>query len=288
MYEQDARTVLTLDAGGTNLVFSAMRGCREITRPVRLKTVTDDTDRCLETLVEGFRAVEAAIDAPPVAISFAFPGPADYAAGIIGDLPNFPCFRGGVAMGPYLEDVFNLPVFINNDGNLFAYGEALAGTLPSINKALEDAGNPMRHKNMIGLTFGTGFVSHPDLIAEEGVSIRAVKREYAERSGDDRPLSPKDVFDIAEGFYQGDRQAAIDTFAEMGRVAADAAAHVLDVVDGLIVLGGGLSGASKYIIPEMIRTLRPWLQMDVYDLTLSEDIESFLKDGSTNTGVPAS
>ena len=314
MYEQDARTVLTLDAGGTNLVFSAMRGCREITRPIRIKTVTDDTNRCLETLVEGFRAVEAAIDAPPVAISFAFPGPADYAAGIIGDLPNFPCFRGGVAMGPYLEDVFNLPVFINNDGNLFAYGEALAGTLPSINKALEEAGNPMRHKNMIGLTFGTGFgcgvvidgrlltgdngcggdvwlmrnVSHPDLIAEEGVSIRAVKREYAERSGDDRPLSPKDVFDIAEGFYQGDRQAAIDTFAEMGRVAADAAAHVLDVVDGLIVLGGGLSGASKYIIPEMIRTLRPWLQMEVYDLTLSEGIESFLKDGSTKVKVPSS
>ena len=49
---------------------------------------------------------------------------ADYAHGIIGDLPNFPGFRGGVALGPYLEHVFGIPVFINNDGNLFAYGEA--------------------------------------------------------------------------------------------------------------------------------------------------------------------
>ena len=37
---------------------------------------------------------------PPVAISFAFPGPADYPAGIIGDLANLPAFRGGVALGP--------------------------------------------------------------------------------------------------------------------------------------------------------------------------------------------
>ena len=314
MYEQDNRTVLTLDAGGTNLVFSAMRGCREIARPVRMKSVTDDVGRCLDTLVEGFRSVEATLDEPPVAISFAFPGPADYAAGIIGDLPNFPCFRDGVAMGPYLEDVFGLPVFINNDGNLFAYGEALAGTLPAINKALEDAGNPMRYRNLVGLTFGTGFgcgvvidgrlltgdngcggdvwlmrnISHPELIAEEGVSIRAVKREYRERSGDDRPLSPKDVFDIAEGLLKGNRQAAVDSFAEMGRVAADAAAHVLDIVDGLVVLGGGLSGASKYIIPEMVRSMGPWLEMEIYDLTLPEGMERFLMDGSAKVRVASS
>ena len=30
MYEHDERIVMTLDAGGTNFVFSAMQGCREI------------------------------------------------------------------------------------------------------------------------------------------------------------------------------------------------------------------------------------------------------------------
>ena len=122
MYENDKRTVLTLDAGGTNFVFSAIRGCREVVTPVRLDAVTDHVDRCLQVLEEGFRQVMQELEEAPVAISFAFPGPADYAAGIIGDLPNFPCFRGGVAMGPFLSEVFHLPVFINNDGNLFAYG----------------------------------------------------------------------------------------------------------------------------------------------------------------------
>ena len=72
-----------------------------------------------------------------VAISFAFPGPADYPNGIIGGyLPNFPSFREGVALGPFLQEKFGVPVFINNDGDLFAYGEALGGTLPEVMQSL--------------------------------------------------------------------------------------------------------------------------------------------------------
>ena len=93
MYESDSRTVMTLDAGGTNFVFSAIRGCREVVEPVRLDAVTDDVDRCLAVLVEGFRRVEQSLEEAPVAISFAFPGPADYEAGVIGDLPNFTSAR---------------------------------------------------------------------------------------------------------------------------------------------------------------------------------------------------
>ena len=61
-----------------------------------------------------------------LAISFAFPGPADYPNGIIGGwLPNFPSFRDGVALGPFLQEKFGVPVFINNGGDLFAYAFAL-------------------------------------------------------------------------------------------------------------------------------------------------------------------
>ena len=34
MYKHDQRIVLTLDAGGTNFVFSAIRECKEIVTPV--------------------------------------------------------------------------------------------------------------------------------------------------------------------------------------------------------------------------------------------------------------
>ena len=95
MYENDNRIVLTLDAGGTNFVFSAMRGGREAVAPVRVKAVTDNVGKCLETIAEGFRRISDSIGTKPAAISFAFPGPADYLNGVIGRLPNFPAFSGG-------------------------------------------------------------------------------------------------------------------------------------------------------------------------------------------------
>ena len=153
----DKRIVMTLDAGGTNFVFSAIRDNEEIVSPITLPAVVDDIELCLQTLLDGFRRVQAALSEKAVAISFAFPGPADYVHGIIGDLPNFPAFRGGVALGPYLQEQFQIPVYINNDGNLFAYGEALAGILPEINRQLEVSGSSKRYKNLIGVTLGTGF-----------------------------------------------------------------------------------------------------------------------------------
>ena len=153
----DKRIVMTLDAGGTNFVFSAIRDNEEIVRPITLPAVVDDIELCLQTLLDGFRRVQAALSEKAVAISFAFPGPADYVHGIIGDLPNFPAFRGGVALGPCLQEQFQIPVYINNDGNLFAYGEALAGILPEINRQLEVSGSTKRYKNLIGVTLGTGF-----------------------------------------------------------------------------------------------------------------------------------
>lgn len=102
MYENDKRIVLTLDAGGTNFVFSAIRGNIQIVSPVCMPSCSDNLDRCLATLVAGFDAVIKSLDTPPVAISFAFPGPADYKNGVIGgNLPNFPSFRQGVALGPF-------------------------------------------------------------------------------------------------------------------------------------------------------------------------------------------
>jgi len=58
-----------------------------------------DLETLLKNIIEGFRRVASSIKAKPVAISFAFPGPANYEDGIIGDLQNLPSFRGGVASG---------------------------------------------------------------------------------------------------------------------------------------------------------------------------------------------
>lgn len=315
MYDYDNRVVITLDAGGTNLVFGAMRANKFIVEPITLPSNADNLDKCLTTMVEGFQAVIGRLKEKPVAISFAFPGPADYPNGIIGGyLPNFPSFREGVALGPFLEYKFGIPVFINNDGDLFAFGEALGGALPEVNARLEALGSPKKYKNLVGYTFGTGFgvgividnrlnrgdnscvetfcLRHkkmPDVIVEEGVAVRAIKRVYGEASGDAKhTFEPKDICEIADGKRPGDQAAAKKAFAELGEIAGDAMATAVTLVDGLIVIGGGITAARKYIMPSLLKELRSKMhtlkgeelnrvQMKVYDLDDESEFAQFAK-----------
>lgn len=323
MYNDDNRVVITLDAGGTNLVFGAMRGCEYITEPVSYPSNAHDLNLCLDTMVKGFREVISKIDEKPVAISFAFPGPADYPNGIIGGyLPNFPSFRDGVALGPFLQKEFGIPVFINNDGDLFAYGEALCGALPDINRRLEEAGSKKRYRNLIGYTFGTGFgvgivvngqlnqgdnscvetfclphKTKAGVIVEEGVAVRAIKRVYAEESGDfDHKLEPKDICEIADGKRPGNVEAAKKAFAEFGQTAGDAMAIAAQLIDGIIVIGGGISAARHLILPSLLKELRGSLstiggdsvrrvQMEVFNLDNPEEFAAFAKGNSKKIAV---
>jgi predicted NBD/HSP70 family sugar kinase len=157
-FYHDPRTVVTLDAGGTNFVFGAIRANQFIVKPITKKSNSEVLEKCLQTLVEGFTEVIQQLPEPPVAVSFAFPGPADYPNGIIGGyLPNFPSFRNGVALSDFLQEKLKLPVFINNDADLFTYGEAIVGVLPEINQKLKQLGSVKQYRNLIGFTFGTGF-----------------------------------------------------------------------------------------------------------------------------------
>ncbi len=313
--QKDQRVVMTLDAGGTNFRFAAIRGAKPCVETVTMPSRPDDLKQCMQHLVEGFRRVRAACAEAPAAISFAFPGPADYPNGIIGDLGNLPCFRGGVPLGPILADEFQIPVFISNDGDLFAYGEAIGGLLPYVNQLLENAHSPKRYRNLLGITIGTGIGGgivqngelligdnsiaaevwlmrdkrNPSMNVEESVSIRAVRRTYAELAGetfDDAP-EPDTIHKIALGQWLGNEVAAKESFRRLGESAGDAIANALTLVDGLVVVGGGLSGASQlffkplvdemngqYVQPNGNKISR--LASRAFNLENSDDVKAFL------------
>ncbi len=325
-FSNDNRIVLTLDAGGTNLVFTAMQGNEQIVEDIQLPSNADDLEKCLKSIVEGFGAVKAELKKEPSAISFAFPGPADYPNGIIGDLPNLPAFRGGVALGPMLEDKFNLPVFINNDGDLYAYGEAIGGFLPAVNKQLEEAGSPKRYKNLLGLTLGTGFGAGivrdgnlflgdnsiageiwlirdkltPTSNIEEHASIRGVKRVFARETGIDanEAPEPRDIYETASGKKEGNKEAAVKAFEEMAEAVGDAVANAVTLIDGLVVIGGGLAGAADIFLPNVVSEMNGSYKHDVtgdefrrlvakvYNLEDSSDMDKFLKGSVKEVSVP--
>jgi glucokinase len=326
-YAGDPRIVLTLDAGGTNFVFSAVQSEREIVEPVTLPSNAHDLPLCLETIVEGFTQVKEKAPAPPVAISFAFPGPADYPNGIIGGLGNLPAFKGGgIALGPMLADRFGIPVFLNNDGDLFAFGEAIAGFLPWVNGLLAEGGSPKRFRNLFGATLGTGFGGgivqdgrlwmgdnsaggeiwllrnklDPKSNIEEAVSIRAIRREYARGAGiaPETAPEPKDIFAIGKGDNPGRREAAIEAFRRMGEAAGDALASAITLVDGLVVIGGGLTGAADLFLPALVAEMNasyetlsgpvPRLEVRAFNLEDPAGRAAFVKGEAREVVVPGS
>lgn len=320
-------TVLTLDAGGTNFVFSAISNNKSITTPINLPSNTDNLDRCLNTIIEGFDSTISQLSYKPHAISFAFPGPADYPNGIIGDLGNLPCFRGGVALGPMLKEKYGIPVFINNDGDLFAYGEAIAGLLPQVNAMLKESGNPKQYKNLLGVTLGTGFGAgmvvnnqlyigdnsagaeiwlmrnsiDTDCFAEEAISIRAIQRIYHNNARFDHQtkLTPKQIFEVIEEKHEGDLIAAKLAFQVFGVALGDALANAVTITDSLVVIGGGLANAYKYFAPAMLNQLNGKissvtgdevnrLEFGVFDLENAEQREHFCKGDLRQIKVPHS
>lgn len=328
-------TILTLDAGGTNFVFSAIKDKKEIITPFSLPSHADDLTLCLQTLTDGFQQAKSLVDETPAAISFAFPGPADYPNGIIGDLGNLPCFRGGIALGPMLEDRFGIPVFINNDGDLFAYGEAHAGLLPQINHKLEASGSQRKYRNFFGITLGTGFgggIVHngrlyegdnaaggevwlmrnrlfPDSFAEEGASKRAVQRSFAHYLGDEQAasLSPRQIYSMGMGEMGEDgrlpsaeqQDAAKRAYEYLGKVVGDALANAMTLLDGLVVIGGGLAGAWPLFMPALVAEMnQPMeslqgttvnrLESKVFNLEDENDFALFLKGEATLIKVPGS
>lgn len=320
-YKDDKRVILSLDAGGTNLDFFAVKGGEIINEKVRIPTATDSLDTILKDIVRGFEQVKQAAAKEPSAISFCFPGPADYKNGIIGDLENLPLFRGGVPLKAMLEDHFGIPVFINNDGDLFAYGEAIAGLLPEVNRTLEASGIERRYNKLLGVTFGTGFgggfVSkgelytgdnsagfeinrmrnklYPQTSAEDSVTIRAIKRIYARETGAGELVvpEPEEIFRIGMGEKEGNAVAARKAFSELAEVAGNTLADAVTLTDSLVVIGGGLSGAWPLFLQQVVDEMNysftelsgeelPRMEIFAYNLRN----ESCSKDFYENTASP--
>ena len=326
-YDTDKRVVMTLDAGGTNFVFSAMQSNEEIVEPIILSAKAKNLTSILKIIIKGFEQVISILKNKADAISFCFPGPADYQNGIIGDLENLPAFRGGVALKDMLEEKFDVPVFINNDGDLFAYGEAIAGVLPKINDLIKQKGGIKNYSNLFGVTFGTGYGGgivfngnlvfgdnsssgeinrlrnklYPKTSVEDSVSIRGVQRVYARETGTDisNCPSPKEIFQIGMGEIDGNKNAAQKAFEELAVVAGDSLANSISLFDGIIVIGGGLSGAYPLFLQKLVDEMNnnfetiagdslPRMEITAFNLEDDDGLKQFLDNTSIKINVPFS
>ncbi len=304
------------------MVFTAIRDNKMLEEKVLFPAPSESLEEFLKKLVAGFSQLQEKSGGKADAISFCFPGPADYEQGIIGDLENLPFFRGGVPLARMLENEFHIPVFINNDGDLFALGEAIQGLLQEINTQSEK-----KYKNLLGVTLGTGFgggiVSAGKLLegdnsaaaeinrfsnwlnrdesVEEVLSIRGIRHLFADAANLPFAKTPEpfEIYRIGLGEKPGNRDAALTAWEKFGRVLGDALANAVSLTDSCVVVGGGLSGAGSLFLPAAIRQMNsffkkkdgsrvPRMELKAFNWENEPDRMRFLKDEFVRVQVPFS
>ena len=93
------------------------------------------------------------------------------------------------------------------------------------------------------------------------------------------------------------KQAALKAYLDMSLVMAESLAHALTLVDGLIVIGGGIAGAAGLIVPNVLAHLNgsiqigerekiPRLVSKVFNVDDPSSWEAFIDDSEVEITVP--
>ena len=196
------------------------------------------------------------------------PGPVDTKKGIIHFLPNIPGCRS-IRVGQVLKKTLGLPVYVDNDANLFTLGESCLG-----------AGKG--YKNIIGITMGTGIgggfilegriyrgqryaageIGHMPLVLQ-GIRCNCGGRGCLEAYiGNEKILSwAKRVFQkevslrrLGELAFQGNKKA-IRIWQIVGYLLGFTLTGVINLLNpDAIVVGGGVAGAGRVLFDSIKKT----------------------------------
>ena len=136
----EQRTVIGVDLGGTKVVAGLIADNQLVKSSYQLIAAQSVNP---QDVIEEVKAVIADLFTGDVSsIGVGIPGLIDRAEGVVNDVQNIPSWKE-VPLKMLLETHFNVPVFLDNDANCFAMGEARFG-----------AGR--QEDDFVGITLGTG------------------------------------------------------------------------------------------------------------------------------------
>lgn len=250
-----------VDLGGTRIKVARVDGS-EILKEHSVDTPSGGPRVVLEAVA---RAVQT-VDPRPSAVGLAIPGEVD-ANGVCYRLPNVPGFED-VNIAEILGPMLKCPIWVENDGNAAAHGEALYGY-----------GSTYRSFAMV--TLGTGIggglvfdqrvrtgsygfaaeIGHVPLVAgddawqcgcgqrgcvESYAGTMGLLRKYRELGGE-----AEEILTIAEAARRGEA-AALATFDMMSWALAQCVTIIENLLDlDAIVFTGGISASFDLIEPKL-------------------------------------
>ena len=263
-----------VDLGGTNLRVAAYGAEGVFLETVNLKTrLADGRHSVVSDLCDAVLALQRRHDVARgcAGIGIGSPGPLELPSGIIRNPPNLPGWDG-FDLRHAIESALEQPVHLENDANLAALAEQVAG-----------AGKLQGAESLCMLTMGTGVGSglvldgkiwHGSsgmggeaghIIVEPeghlcGCGGRGCLEQYASATAIARMMAetgrtPDSPREVAQWAIAGDA-AAQAVFQRVGRALAIALTSVVNTLNlPLYVIGGGASDAWDLFAPTMFQEL---------------------------------
>ena len=247
----EQRTVIGVDLGGTKVVAGLIADNQLVKSSYQLISAQSINP---QDVIEEVKAVIADLFTEDVSsIGVGIPGLIDRAEGVVNDVQNIPSWKE-VPLKMLLETHFNVPVFLDNDANCFAMGEARFG-----------AGR--QEDDFVGITLGTGMgggiiknglllpdahcgsgefgnIPYIDATYEDYCSGKFFKNKYGIK-GEEMAL-------LAEA---GDG-VAIKAFNIFGKHLGNAIKTIKMAVDpNKVIIGGSVARAANYFESSMWKEL---------------------------------
>ena len=251
-------TVIGVDLGATN-IRAAMVANNTLSQMISKRINSSGTET--EVRNDVFEVVDALMNASVTAIGIGVPSVVDVEQGIVYDVQYIPSWKE-VPLKKWMEERYQVPVFVNNDANCFALGEYYFG------KGKEA-------DSMIGLAIGTGIgagiIIHKKLYAgancgagEFGMVdyLDKIYEYYGSGSffQNVHGLNGEDVFKKA---IAGDAQA-LQLYETLGTHLGNAIKMVMYTYDpALIILGGSV----RHAYPLFQKTM--WQRIQTFAFTKS-------------------
>jgi len=247
---------LGLDIGGTKLKAILIDRKNNIIDESLLATPKDSLNHLIimikavvEPLIERATKDQQAIDSLGVGI----PGVLDEDRSKVFNSPNLSFIEGAKILERLEKDLgWIWPMLLDNDANCFTRAEALLG-----------AGAGM--DNVYGITIGTGigggwwfngniYEGSNGAANEPGAMVIDLDKKITLEKAYQK-LTQNNARLLAQEAYEGDTLAE-KAFAELGSYLGIAFANLVNIIDpGIIVVGGGTSGASDLFLNEARKTM---------------------------------
>lgn len=250
---------LALDIGGTkiNTAWVSTEG-----RIEEVKQVVSTQFCSREQLFEDIdRVLRPLLDKNVIGLAIGFPGLVDFTKGVIIESSLFPCVEN-FKLCSYFEKEYNLPTYINIDGNLFAL-------------AMRTYGEGQKYENFLALILGTG----------AGIGLVQNGRIVMGNRGIPELCVTYDEWKYHSGFYfreyygatgeelmkkanLGDRNA-LNSFKQIGKALAVTIRHWVNTYPlESVILGGGISQSYHFFKRTLHESLGD-LQIDIVVSKLS-------------------